>query len=113
MLRKIAIFMRMFLMIGCAKESEEGEGEYPPLIYVNDNLYKEQSLVKKYSSDWVCLGEIQKEVSRAEAMPEENFTANSWPVGTKVYLDDKERVWIQITQGNNEGKYIGYEILRE
>lgn len=52
MLRKIAIFTLMFLMVGCAKESEEGEGAAPPLIYVNDNLYIERELVKKYSPDW-------------------------------------------------------------
>lgn len=113
MLKKIVIFVLMFLMIGCTKASEEGEGATPPLIYVNDNLYKEQQLIKKYSTDWMCLGEIKKKVSDGERLPEENFTANTWPVGTKVYLDEKERVWIQITQGYHEGKYIGYEILRE
>ena len=100
-------------MIGCAKESEEGEGVYPPLIYVNDYLYKEQQLIKKYSTEWMYLGEIQNEVSRAEPVPEENFTTNSWPVGTKVYMDEKERVWIQVTQGQNAGKYVGYEVLVE
>lgn len=40
----------------------------------------------------MCIGEIKNEVSRSEAVPEVNFTANSWSVGTKVYLDDKKRV---------------------
>lgn len=111
MLRKIAIFTLMFLMIGCAKAPEEGAA--PPLIYVNDNLYIEQDYIKRYSSDWAYLGEIENSVSQGELIPEENFTANSWPVGTKVYMDEKERLWIRITQGQNKGKFIGYFVLRE
>ena len=105
------VVILMFLLVGCAKEPEEGAA--PPLIYVNDSIYIERDLVKKYSPEWTCLGEIKNKVSDGERLPEENFTANTWPVGTKVYLDEKERVWIQITQGYHEGKYIGYEILIE
>lgn len=113
MLRKILMISLIFLMVGCARQSEEGEGEYPPLIYVNDNLYKEQNAIKEYSSDWRCLGEIENEISRTEPIPEENLTANSWPVGTKVYMDENEKIWIRVTQGQNAGKYVGYEVLVE
>lgn len=104
----IVFSIMLFCSFGCSKAPDEGE--YPRFIYVNDNLYREQYHIKRFSTEWILIGEIQEEI---RGVPEQNFVSNSVDVGTKVYIDEKERIWIKVKNGQNKGKYIGYSIYKE
>lgn len=102
----ICICIIIFCLLGCSRQPEEGE--YPPLIYVNDTLYIEENYVKSFSDEWVLLGEIQK--IKKNERPKQNYVSNTLEVGTDIYADEKGRIWIEISKGQNKGKYICYHI---
>ena len=87
----------------------------PPMVYVNDTLYKQSTKQTSYNQlkdDFVYLGEIKSDITNlqtdsngnaSDGIPKENFQANHPIVGAKVYQ-----------YGNNivveiEGKYWLYE----
>lgn len=106
------------------QESDGGAGgtiaDAPPMVYVNDTLYKQSTKQTSYSElkdDFVYLGIIDSDITNlqnnsngnaSDGIPRENFQANHPIVGAKVYQ-----------YGNNivveiEGKYWLYEkVLQE
>lgn len=101
------------------KESDGGAGgtiaDVPPMVYVNDTLYKQSTKQTSYSElkdDFVYLGVIDSNITNlqnnsngnaSDGIPKENFQANHPIVGAKVYQ-----------YGNNivveiDGKYWLYE----
>lgn len=87
-----------------------------PMIYVNDNLYKQSTLQTSFSElkdDFVYLGIIESDVTNfqgandagnyLDGIPKENFQANHPIVGAKVYQYG-DNIVVEI-----EGKYWLYE----
>jgi len=82
----------------------------PPMIYVNDALYKQsvkQTSYTELKEEFVYLGEIESTVSNdqsiTDGLPHMNFQANSNIVGSKVYQYG-ENIVVEIN-----GKYWLYE----
>ena len=97
-----------------------GIADAPPMVYVNDALYKQSTKQTSYNElkdDFIYLGVIEKDISNLQGsietentldgIPTENFQANHPIVGSEVYQ-----------YGNNivveiEGKYWLYEQYEE
>lgn len=97
-----------------------GIADAPPMVYVNDTLYKQSTKQISYNElkdDFIYLGVIEKDISNLQGsietentldgIPTENFQANHPIVGSEVYQ-----------YGNNivveiEGKYWLYEQYEE
>ena len=103
------------------QESDGGAGgtiaDAPPMVYVNDTLYKQSTKQTSYSElkdDFVYLGVIESDITNlqnnsngnaSDGIPKENFQANHPIVGAKVYQYGNDIV-VEI-----EGKYWLYEQL--
>lgn len=81
----------------------DGNGSYPPSVFVNDKLYGPpySASYSEIPEGCVYLGEITECVG-ANNIPSKNFQANYSPVGTKVY---QYQSVILLEEG---GKYCAY-----
>lgn len=103
------------------QDSDDGGGgiiaDAPPMVYVNDTLYKQSTKQTSHSElkgDFIYIGVIESDITNLQnnnnenalgGIPKENFQANHPIVGAKVYQ-----------YGNNivveiGGKYWLYEIV--
>lgn len=92
-----------------------GIADAAPMIYVNDNLYKQstQTSFSELKDDFVYLGIIESDITNfqgtndagnyLDGIPKENFQANHPIVGAKVYQYG-DNIVVEI-----EGKYWLYE----
>ncbi len=98
--------------------SQDGDGtiaDAPPMVYVNDTLYKQSTKQTSYNvlkDDFVYLGVIESDITNLQnnsngnaldGIPKENFQANHPIVGAKVYQYGNDIVV------ETEGKYWLYE----
>ena len=84
-------------------------GALKPMVFVNDKLYESANYDSGYtqiSSNCVYLGEIKECVGYSNA-PTENFQANHYPVGTKVYQ------YYSVILLGSDGKYYAYTEVPE
>lgn len=89
-----------------------GVADTPPMVYVNDTLYKqstEQISYGEMKEEFIYLGKIESDVTNdqsiTDGVPKENFQANHPIVGAEVYQYN-ENIVIQIN-----GDYWLYETL--
>ncbi len=102
--------------------SKDGDGtiaDAPPMVYVNDTLYKQSTKQTSYNElkdDFVYLGVIESDITNlqnnsngnaSDGIPKENFQANHPIVGAKVYQYGNDIVV------ETEGKYWLYEPIEE
>ena len=98
--------------------SQDGDGtitDAPPMVYVNDTLYKQSTKQTSYNElkdDFVYLGVIESDITNlqnnsngnaSDGIPKENFQANHPIVGAKVYQYG-DNIVVEL-----EGKYWLYE----
>ena len=91
-----------------------GIADAPPMVYVNDRLYKQspaQTSYEEEKEEFVYLGEIESDVtndqSPTDGLPKRNFQANHPIVGAKVWQYG-ENIVVLIN-----GKYWLYESLED
>ena len=90
-------------MVGCAKEKETSNTDYPPMIYWNDKVYYVQDLTHLSATKDDLdteLGEITKIVDGNET-PKTNGSANIFATGNKLFsLNNDEDNQIAIEYEN-------------
>lgn len=91
-----------------------GIADAPPMVYVNDRLYKQspaQTSYEEEKEEFVYLGEIESDVtndqSPTDGLPKRNFQANHPIVGAKVWQYGEDIVVLI------NGKYWLYESLED
>lgn len=107
----VMIIITAFMLIFINKNSDAPLDDYPPCVYIQDNVYiTSGNAVTTLPSDVILLGEIKKTVSRSEPLPEKNFTSNVFPIGTKIYgsKTDSTLVYVQL-ETTGEDKYSIYK----
>lgn len=109
----VIVVLGVFLWIYAVKNSGPPLGDYPPMVYVQDSLYKETSdMTTVLPNDMIFLDTIKKNVPQNESMPQENFVSNVLPIGSKVFWNelDSSIIYIQFSDGTQE-KYLKYSIV--
>ena len=91
-----------------------GIADAPPMVYVNNTLYKQSTKQTSYSelkNDFIYLGIIESDITNSQGtndagkyldgIPKENFQANHPIVGAKVYqygnnivVEIEEKYWL-------------------
>lgn len=96
-------FFIITLLIFAYNKRESEEYAFPPLIYVDNNLYQHSKNVTEeiLEEGYVYIGDIESRVSSSE-MPKNNFQTNRDIVGAAIYkLDNK----IIVVYNENNGLY--------
>lgn len=107
----VMIVITAFVLIFINKNSDVPLGDYPPSVYIQDNVYiTTGNAVTTLPSDVILLGEIKKTVSQSEPLPKKNFSSNVFPIGTKIYgsKTDSTTVYVQF-ETTEENKYSIYK----
>lgn len=88
------------------------KAEAPPLLYVEDAVWKGQMVVGSLPQKTYYIGKIKKSVSSTESLPKENFTTNCPFEDCNVYKAElSETVYIEYKDENDVTRYAIYKKL--
>ena len=108
----------IFVVIAAVKANDQNRGsvedeknykyDMPPMVYVNDTLYKRISFSTDncLNDESTYLGEIKSNVDSSQA-PTENYQSNSNLIGAKIYKNGEDIVIVY------NGYYELYGVLEK
>lgn len=89
-----------------------GKGEYPPLLYLEDTLWREAPTFGKLPDETDYVGEI--ECYLPSGIPEENFATNAFPEGSKVYKSNlSETIYVEFEDSQGVTRYASFKQIEE
>lgn len=105
----------VLLVMACSKDEDtpiNALSDYRPMIYVQNSLYGDTGRTTALPDGAVLIGTIQKTVRQNEPMVKENFTSNTFPVGSEVFSNELDTKFIYVKMPDNSPEqYATFEFL--